>query len=50
MGQQVLSRTISGKQGKNTYSLETSDLKNGVYLYTIQSGEKRLTKKLIVQH
>jgi len=50
MGQQVLSRTISGKQGKNSYALETSDLKNGVYLYTIQSGEKRLTKKLIVQH
>jgi len=50
LGETVERRTISGKKGSNTHTYDTSLLKNGVYLYSIQAGDKRLTKRLVVQH
>lgn len=50
LGETVERRTISGKKGSNTLTFDTSALKNGVYLYSIQAGDKRLTKRLVVQH
>ncbi len=50
LGEMVERRTVSGKRGANTLTVETQNLKSGVYLYSIQSGEKKITKRLMVQH
>lgn len=50
LGETVLNRTVNGKKGSNSFVLETENWKNGVYLYSLQVGEKRITKKLMVQH
>jgi hypothetical protein len=50
LGEQVIVKSTSGKQGKNTYTINTEELKNGIYLYSITVGDKKLTKKLMVQH
>ncbi len=50
LGETVLSRTVNGKKGTNTFTIETENWKNGVYLYSLQVGDKRITKKLMVQH
>lgn len=50
LGEVIDRRTIAGKKGSNSIQLETSQYRNGVYLFSIQAGEKRLTKRLVVQH
>lgn len=50
MGELVERRTIAGKRGSNTITFDTSVLRAGIYLYTLQVGDKKMTKKLMVQH
>lgn len=50
LGEVIDRKSIAGKRGANTMNIETSNYKNGVYLYSIQAGDKRLTKRLVVQH
>lgn len=50
MGELVERRTIAGKRGSNTITFDTSVLRPGIYLYTLQVGDKKMTKKLMVQH
>ncbi|MFN6378204.1 MAG: T9SS type A sorting domain-containing protein [Flavobacteriales bacterium] len=50
LGEMVERRTVSGKKGNNSLTVETQNLKSGVYLYSIQAGEKKFTKRLMVQH
>ncbi len=49
LGEVVFSKYIKGKKGENLLKLETSSLETGIYLYSIQSGDKKLTKRMIVQ-
>lgn len=50
LGEMVERRTVNGKRGSNNLTVETQNLKSGIYLYSIQSGEKKITKRLMVQH
>lgn len=50
VGQTVMSKDLAGKRGTNTIRLDTGDMESGVYLYSIRSGDKKLTKRLVVQH
>jgi hypothetical protein len=50
VGEKVLSKNFLGKRGTNTYKIDTSDLQQGIYLYSIQCGNKKLTKRMIIQH
>ncbi len=49
LGEVVFSKNIKGKKGENLLKLETSTMETGIYLYSIQSGDKKLTKRMIVQ-
>jgi len=50
VGGQVISKRINGKKGMNTYRLDTSGIESGVYLYSLSAGEKKFTRRMIVQH
>lgn len=50
VGSRVMSKTITGKRGENTMTVDVAELPEGIYLYTIQSGSKKSTRKLVVQH
>jgi hypothetical protein len=50
LGEAVERRTVNGKKGTNSLTIETQNLKSGVYLYSIQAGDKKFTKRLMVQH
>lgn len=50
MGELVERRTINGKKGNNTFMFDTSALRPGIYLYTLQNGDRKVTKKLMIQH
>jgi hypothetical protein len=49
VGQVVYSKDIKGKKGKNSLRVETESYERGIYLYSIQSKDKKLTRKMIVQ-
>jgi hypothetical protein len=49
LGQKVMqTQTIIGKQGVNHITIEKNCLMPGIYFYTLQSGEKTVTKKMII--
>jgi len=50
VGERVLSKSMAGKRGENTMNLDVAELPAGIYLYTLQSGNKKSTRKLVVQH
>jgi len=50
VGERVLSKSMAGKRGENTMNLDVAELPAGIYLYTLQSGSKKSTRKLVVQH
>jgi hypothetical protein len=50
VGQVVMNKTVRGKKGDNLFRIDTSDFETGIYLYTIQAGDKRVTRKMIVQN
>ena len=50
VGQTVFTKTVIGKRGVNVIKLDTSEMESGVYLYSIRSGDKKMTKRLVVQH
>jgi hypothetical protein len=50
VGERVMSKTYAGKRGENTISIDVEELPAGIYLYTVQSGSKKATRKLVVQH
>lgn len=50
VGSRVMSKTIAGKRGENTMIVDVAELPEGIYLYTIQSGSKKSTRKLVIQH
>jgi hypothetical protein len=50
VGTQVYSKKAMGKKGVNNFRLDTSDLESGVYLYSVTAGEKKFTRRMLVQH
>ncbi len=50
IGEKVKSKMVKGKKGLNSVTLNTADIPNGIYLYSIQSENKKLTKRMVIQH
>lgn len=50
LGNKVYERTITSKRGENQIAIETSNWEEGVYLYTVQNGSTKVTRRLLVQH
>jgi hypothetical protein len=48
VGRNVRNASFGSYPGVNTYQLNTSDLKSGVYMYNVTYGGKTISKKLIV--
>lgn len=48
VGANVVTDKIHLFPGENNYRLNTSNLSNGVYFYTIDNGAQKITKKIIV--
>ncbi|MEN9394880.1 MAG: hypothetical protein RL362_1101 [Bacteroidota bacterium] len=50
LGNKVFEKTVTAKRGENQLAIETSNWEEGVYLYTVQSGSTKVTRRLLVQH
>lgn len=50
VGERKIDKKVKSKRGTNTYKLLTSELQSGIYLYTLQFQNEKLTRRLIVQH
>jgi hypothetical protein len=50
VGEQLISKSFAGKRGENSISLDLGELPSGIYLYTMQSGSHKSTRKLVIQH
>jgi len=48
VGRQVKSVSFTSKPGVNTYVLETSSLRSGIYMYNVKYNNKVQSKKLII--
>lgn len=48
LGEIVLEELVMAKQGTNNWTVDASELENGLYLYSIETGGKKLTKRMIV--
>lgn len=49
LGKTVFTSTSAIKEGNNTVSIDASNLRAGVYLVNITSGESSITKKIVVR-
>ncbi len=49
VGEKVYSKTVDGKRGTNIIKLNTSEFESGVYLYSVQCADKKVTKRMVVQ-
>ena len=50
VGEQLINRSFAGKRGVNSITLDFTELPSGIYLYTLQSGSQKSTRKLVIQH
>lgn len=50
VGERVYQRILQGKRGLNTFTFDSGELQNGVYLYSVSSGDRKFTRRMIVQH
>jgi hypothetical protein len=50
VGDQLIRKSFAGKRGENSITLDVADLPSGIYLYTMQSGSYKSTRKLVIQH
>jgi hypothetical protein len=48
-GQEMIKRE-SAFAGENKVSIETSNLTNGIYLLTLNSGTRHITRKVVIDH
>ncbi|MDZ4823326.1 MAG: T9SS type A sorting domain-containing protein [Flavobacteriales bacterium] len=48
LGETIFTKTIVAKRGANHYVLDASTFRPGLYLYSIASGEKKITKRMVV--
>jgi hypothetical protein len=50
LGGLVYNKSFVAKRGFNTLWMDTQDWEEGVYLYSVQNGSSRSTKRIVVQH
>ena len=50
LGEEIESQLISSSIGVNTINLNTSSYSKGIYLYSINNGNKVLTKRMIIKN
>lgn len=50
VGERVMSKSFAGKRGDNSLTIDVAELPSGIYLYTVQSGSKKSTRKLVIHH
>lgn len=50
LGNEIQTQTGAQQQGLNTWTIDVSNLANGVYFYTLQFGDVAITKRLVVNH
>ncbi|MCW3101820.1 MAG: Fibronectin type domain protein [Bacteroidetes bacterium] len=48
LGSVVFSKTIKAEKGMNSYELDASSFSAGIYVYSMKSGDKTITKRMIV--
>ena len=48
LGKQVYFREIRSTKGINSIDINTTDFTDGIYLYSINNGEKIISKRMIV--
>lgn len=48
LGEELWQQKITGKAGVNKITFESGDLQEGVYLYTIRSGEESFTGRMVI--
>ncbi len=50
LGEMVLSKKVSAESGLNYININTSNLANGMYMYTLSDGKNKLSKKFEVNN
>ena len=50
IGQEVTSRQFQCIKGQNRVDLATEQLDSGIYFYTLQIADKKLSKRLVIKH
>lgn len=50
LGNTLLDKMVESKKGDNLYQLDVSQWEEGVYLYSIDNGKSKVTRRLVVQH
>jgi hypothetical protein len=50
LGGLVYNKSFTSKRGFNTLWMDTQEWEEGVYLYSVQNGSSRSTKRIVVQH
>jgi hypothetical protein len=50
LGEKVHTALFNGKRGQNTYRVVTSELESGIYLYSISTEGRKITRRMVVQH
>lgn len=48
MGQMVLSKKVRAKKGKNEITIDTVEMVNGMYIYTLDNGTTILNKRMVI--
>jgi hypothetical protein len=50
IGEVIWKKAVKSKKGENTVGIDTSAIPNGIYLYSVQTDSKKITKRMVVQH
>ena len=50
LGEEIDSKVILSSTGVNTIYMNTSSYSEGIYLYSINNGNKLLTKRMVVSN
>jgi LEA14-like dessication related protein len=50
LGSEVTNLDIHETDNKGGYSLNVSQIQDGIYLLTVQSGKEQVTKRIKIQH
>ncbi len=48
LGEVLINDQVQGKRGQNTVKLDVGQLDSGIYLYSIETKGKKLTKRLVI--
>jgi hypothetical protein len=50
LGNTLVDKMVDSKKGDNVYSVDVANWEEGVYLYSIDNGKSKVTRRLVVQH